>query len=135
MPGDCAGVAVLASCGEAGINLQPRCSRTAKSIVKASASCSNVRVNTNATPRAAARVIATCGVTCCGCAPASLRNKPVVRHGENVRGAVSIVDISAPNVDIVTTTEIMAMPSDPKIVPMVSAAINGERAIRSIGLT
>jgi hypothetical protein len=50
-------------------------------------------------------------------------------------GAVSIVDVSAPNVDIVTTTEIMAMPSDPKIVPMVSAAISGERAIRSIGLT
>ena len=62
-----------------------------------------------------------------GAASESAKQEPVVRHGENVRGAVSIVDISAPNVDIVTTTEIMATPSDPKIVPMVSAAINGER--------
>ena len=46
-----------------------------------------------------------------------------------------MIAISAPSVEIVTTTETKATPSCPNRACMVSAAIKGDVAIASTGLT
>ena len=46
-----------------------------------------------------------------------------------------MMPISAPNVEIVTTTDTNATPKRPAIACIVSAAISGDCASRAIGLT
>ena len=64
-----------------------------------------------------------------GCTRAmGLKNSPSSAIAKNTRGAVSMMPMSAPNVETVTTTDTNATPMRPKIACMVSAAI--ERRLR-----
>jgi hypothetical protein len=64
-----------------------------------------------------------------------LKKSPSSAIAKKIRGDASMLPLSDPNVETITTNEMMATPADPTIAAIVSAAISRELATLSIGFT
>ena len=92
-----------------------------------SVSCSKVCVITMATPSTPASAMATHGVRNVGCTAAiCLKNNRSSAIAKKMRGDATMLPMSDPNVEIITTTEMTATPICPNSATIVSAAISRE---------